>query len=125
MKTFTAIIEEQIALKNYAKDLKDQAMEIISYEKKEMTPLTYDENKYYEKNKYCHICKKKFWYDKHNKNKFNNYRKVRDRDHYTGKFREAAHSICNLRYKVQREIPIVIHNGSTYNYHLIIKKLAK
>ena len=116
MKTFTAIIEEKITLKNYAKDLKDQAMEIISYEKKEMIPLTYDENKYYEKKKYCHICKKKFRYDKHNKNKFNNYRKARDHDHYTGKFRGAAHSICNLRYKVQREIPVVIHNGSKYDY---------
>ena len=70
MKTFTAIIEEQIALKNYAKDLKDQAMEIISYEKKEMIPLTYDENKYYEKKKYCRICKKKVWYDKESKSKY-------------------------------------------------------
>ena len=51
-----------------------------------------------------------------NENKFNNYQKVRDHDHYTGKFRGAAHSICNLRYKVQREIPVVIHNGSKYDY---------
>ena len=51
-----------------------------------------------------------------NQNKFNNYQKVRDHDHYTGKFRGAAHSICNLRYKVQREIPVVIHNGSKYDY---------
>ena len=42
-----------------------------------------------------------------------------------GKFREAAHSICNLRYKVPNEIPVVIHNGSTYDYHFIIKQLAK
>ena len=45
-------------------------MEIINYEKKEMIPLTYDENKYYEKKKYCHICKKKVWYDKESKSKY-------------------------------------------------------
>ena len=30
-----------------------------------------------------------------------------------------------LRYKVPKEIPIVFHNGSTYNYHFIIKELVK
>ena len=45
--------------------------------------------------------------------------------HYTGKFRGAAHSICSLRYKAPKEIPIVFHNGSTYDYHFIINKLAK
>ena len=42
-----------------------------------------------------------------------------------GKFRNAAHSICNLRYREQREIPVVLHSGSTYHFHLIIKELAK
>ena len=74
---------------------------------------------------YCHICKRKFCYDKNEKSKFKIYEKVRDHDHYRGKFRGAAHSICNLRYSIQREIPIVIHNGSTYDYHLIIKELAE
>ena len=41
------------------------------------------------------------------------------------KFRGPAHSICNLRYKVQREIPVIIHNGSKYDYHFIIKGLAE
>ena len=52
-------------------------------------------------------------------------KKVKDHCHYTGKFRGAAHSICNLRYKVQREIPVKIHNGSKYDYHFIIKELAE
>ena len=59
------------------------------------------------------------------KNKFKLYQKVRDHCHYTGKFRRAAHSICNLRYKVQREIPIIIHNGSKYDYPFIIKEVAE
>ena len=37
----------------------------------------------------------------------------------------AAHSICNLRYKVPQEIPVKIHNGSKYDYHFIIKELAE
>ena len=51
--------------------------------------------------------------------------KVRDHCHYTGKYRGAAHNICNLRYKVPKEIPIVFHNDSIYNYHFIIKELVK
>ena len=44
---------------------------------------------------------------------------------YTGgKFRGAAHGICNLRSKTPKEIPVVFHNSSTYNYHFIIKQLA-
>ena len=30
-----------------------------------------------------------------------------------------------MRYKVPKEIPIVFQNGSTYDYHFIIKKLVK
>ena len=52
-------------------------------------------------------------------------KKVRDHCHYTGKYRGAAHGICNLRYKVVKEIPAVFHNGSSYDYHFIIKYLAE
>ena len=51
--------------------------------------------------------------------------KIRDHCHYTGKYRGAAHSICNLNYKIPKEIPVVFHNGSTYDYHFIIKQLAR
>ena len=45
--------------------------------------------------------------------------------HYTGKFRGAAHSECNLRYKVPKGIPVVFNNSSTYDYYFLIKKLAE
>ena len=51
--------------------------------------------------------------------------KVRDHCHYRRKYRGAAHSICNLPYKISKEIPIVSQNGSTYDYHFIIKQLAR
>ena len=53
------------------------------------------------------------------------YDKVKDHCHYTGKYRGAAHNISNLRYKLPKQIPIVFHNGSTYDYHFIIKELVK
>ena len=112
-------------IEKLCKDLKTQAMEIINLGKKEMIPLTYDEKVYYEKWKYCHICKRKFWYDKNKKSKYETYYKVRDHCHYTGKFRGATHNICNLRYKIQREIPVVLCDGSKYDFHLIIKELAE
>ena len=89
-----------------------------------MIPLTDKDTESYEKQKVCHVCKKGFCYDK-NEKKFKLYQTVIDHCHYTGKFRETAHSICNLRYKVQREILVKIHNGSKYDYHFIIKELAE
>ena len=40
---------------------------------------------------------------------------IRDHCHYTGEFRGTADSVCNLRYKTPKEIPILFHNGSTYD----------
>ena len=50
------------------------------------------------------------------------YRKVTDHCHYTGEYRGAAHSICNLKYNVPKKIPIAFHNGSNYVCHFMIKK---
>ena len=33
--------------------------------------------------------------------------------------------ISNLRYKIPKEIPVIFHNGSTFDYHFIIKQLAR
>ena len=53
------------------------------------------------------------------------YHKVRDHCHYTGRYRGAAHDICNLRYKIPKEIPVVFHDGYTYDYHFVIKELGE
>ena len=53
------------------------------------------------------------------------YRKVRDHCHYTGEYRGAAHSMCNLKYSVPKEVPLVFDNGSNYDYRFIIKELAE
>ena len=87
-----------------------------------MIPLTKEENKIHREQKVCYICKKGFSTDDDDNKK---YFKVRDHCHFTGKYRGAAHDICNLRYKTPKEIPVVFHNGSTYDYHFIIKELAE
>ena len=56
--------------------------------------------------------------------KYINYQKVRYHCPYTGKYRGAVHSICDLKLKVPNEIFVVSHNGSNYDYHFIIKELA-
>ena len=81
-----------------------------------MISLTTEEKIHYNEQEICYICKKEF--DKKNF-------KVRDHCHYTGKYREAAHNIYNLRSKIPKEILIVFHNGSTYDYHFIITELVK
>ena len=70
------------------------------------------------------MCKERFSTDDDNALS-KNYHKVINHCHYTGKYREAAHDVCNLRYKTPKEIPVVFHNGSTYDYHFIIKEVAK
>ena len=33
--------------------------------------------------------------------------------------------MCNLKYSIPKEIAVVCHNESTYNYHFFIKEVAK
>ena len=112
-------------MEKFCKDLKDQTIKIINYEKKREIILTNEEKKSYENQKVCYICEKEFCTDKNDQNTFKLYHKVRDHCHYTRKFRGPAHSICNLRCKMPKEIPVVFHNGSRYDYHFIIKQLVK
>ena len=98
-------------MKKFCKDLREHSTKMV--------PLTTEEKVHYNKQKICYICKKEF--DISNKK----HHKVRDHCHYKGKYRGAAHNICNLRYKVPKEIPAVFHNGSTYDYQFIIKELVK
>ena len=84
--------------------------------KKPMDKLTKEQNVEFVTAKECHICFKKF---------SPKDRKVRDHCHYTGKYRGAAHSSCNLRYRIPDYIPVVFHNLAGYDVHLFIKELAK
>ena len=86
-----------------------------------MISLRNGKNKIHCELKVCCICKKRFSTDDGNEK----YHKVGDHCHYTGKYRVAPHSICNLRYKTLKQISVIFHNGFTYDYHFIIKELAE
>ena len=85
-------------MENFCLDLKKHATKIINYEKKEMITLTKKEEKKRNKQKVCHICRKRFSSDDGDKK----YHKVKDHCHCTGKYGGAAHDICNLRYKTPK-----------------------
>ena len=108
-------------MKRFFKDLKENATKIINNKKKEMIPLTDKEKKSYKKQNFVTHAKSNLILMMAT---IKNH-KVRDHCHYTGKFRGAAHIICTLGYKTPKEIPVVFLNGSTYDYHFIIKQLAK
>ena len=112
-------------IKRFCSDLKELGTKTINYEQNDMIFSTDNENKFYEKQKKFYICQKEFCFDKNEKKKFKLYQNVRDQCHYTGKFRGAAHSICNVNYNLPLEVLVNIHNGSVYDYHFIIKGLVE
>lgn len=81
---------------------------------KPMKSLKPNEIQNYENSLSCHICGKPFGEDDV---------KVHDHCHLTGEYRGAAHSVCNLNFKIQNFIPIFFHNLN-YDSHLFIKQLA-
>ena len=103
-------------MKKICDDLKEHVTRITNYEIKPIDPLTEEEEESYKNQEQCHICEKEYCIDNNKE-----MRKVRDHCHYTGKYRGAAHSKCNLNYKIVKEIPVLFHNGSVYDYHFIIK----
>ena len=76
--------------------------------------LTSEEQRLFEKVKYCHICRGELKNDK-----------VRDHCHFTGQYRGAADNKCNLMCKKPRVLPVIFHNLQGYDAHLFIKQLAK
>lgn len=69
----------------------------------------------------CHICRKKINHGE---------KKVRDHDHFTGRFRGAAHEACNSKYTSklkdkQFNIPVVFHNGRGYDFYHVMQGVKK
>ena len=107
-------------MKKFSDSLKDHLSKIITYEQKELIKLTEEEYENHKNQKVCYICKKEFSaYDEDK-----NYCKVKHYCYFTCKYQDSCHKICRSKCKSLKEIPIVFHNGSTYDYHFIINELA-
>ena len=63
----------------------------------------------YDNSTLCHIGNEELGKDR-----------VSDHCYLSGKFRGAAHEVCNLKYKVPKFFPVVFHNLSSYDSHLFI-----
>ncbi|XP_030745267.1 uncharacterized protein LOC115874300 [Sitophilus oryzae] len=81
-----------------------------------MDSMTLQQTNAFYKAKICHICEKPFAYDN---------KKVRDHCHLTGKYRGPAHENCNLNYKDTNTVPVIFHNLSSYDGHIVVKALAE
>ena len=77
-------------MKRFCDDLKKHLTRITNYEMKPMDLLTAEEESY-KNQELCHIARKNFVLINNKE-----MRKVRDQCHYTGKYRGAVHSKCNL-----------------------------
>ncbi|GFS77694.1 c2H2-type domain-containing protein [Nephila pilipes] len=73
-----------------------------------------NENEIISQNK-CHLCGK--FFSKGNVS-------VRNHDHFTGKLLGKASQGCNLNYKVTQFLPVIMHNLSGYDSHLILKEIS-
>ena len=67
----------------------------------------------FKKATHCHVCGGVLGQDK-----------VWDHCHYTGKYRGASHSKCNMDFQVPKYFPVFFHNLSGYDSHLFIKNLG-
>ena len=112
-RSYTGKDAEQVFLKYLEEDIKM----IANIPKKKMI-FGKKEEKQYEKETRCWICKGEF--DDKDKNK----KKDRDHCHFTGRYRGAPHNKCNLDYRKPNFTPVVFHNLSGYDSHLFIKNLG-
>lgn len=76
--------------------------------------MTLEEEQSFQLATHCHICEGELSYDD----------RVRDHDHFRGNYRGPAHNKCNLLYQESRNIPIIFHNMTHYDGHLIIREIA-
>nr|CAI5839634.1 unnamed protein product [Callosobruchus analis] len=79
--------------------------------------MSLNDEEEFQRSNVCHICEQPF---------LNGEKKVRDHDHLVplNNYRGAAHEGCNINFKDNHTIPVVLHNLSGYDAHFIIKDIA-
>ena len=108
-------------LKKFCESLREYAKNIIDFENKKSVVINKKELKLRQDTKICYICGKRIL--KKLSKSINSWN-VKHHCHYTGKYRGATHSICNLEFNVPNGIPVIFYNCSNYDYHFVVKDLA-
>ena len=103
-------INEMLEIESYMKMYFKNELEINS----DTMPENYNENN-------CWLCEKEYKTKDVKENPI-----VKDHCHLTGRFRGLAHNNCNLKTRKAHTsfVPILFHNFSGYDCHLIFEKLV-
>ena len=82
---------------------------------KKLCILTDDEQKQHNEATACYLCLKDF-----------NAEDTKDRDHchICGRYRGAAHGLCNRQLQVSRDVTVVFHNLRGYDGHFIMQQIG-
>ena len=110
----------QIFVEMLEKDLKA----VYAANGKAKMTLTPEEQKAFRHATTCWICEEALVKDQSQED-YKKKQPVRDHCHFTGEYRGAAHSLCNLQFRKPMFTPILFHNLSGYDSHLFIKNLGK
>ena len=130
------IYRGEMTIQKFMKDMLvevEYCQEVVKTNFTKPLKMTDEDKESFQRAKECHICKKPF--DKNEDGVRNvggkNIKKVqiknvkvRDHCHVTGKYRGAAHAICNLNFKLSDKIPVVFHNLKGYDSHFIMQEIG-
>ena len=112
---YTAKTDDENVALHFIRTVTDLVYEIgTKYSEERPMKITEEEQETFDNATRCWICNNQFVDDD----------KVRDHCHYTGKYRGAAHGKCNLALKKDKTIPVGFHNGTKYDFHLLVRELG-
>ena len=130
------IYRGKMTIQKFMKDMLvevEYCQEVVKTHFTKPLKMTEKDEESFQNMKECHICKKPFGMDEDGvrnvggknikKVQIKNV-KVRDHCHVTGKYRGAAHTICNLNFKLTDKIPVVFHNLKGYDSHFIMQEIG-
>ena len=106
-------------IKKFCISLKEHEVNVINFEKKKMLLLTDKELKFHEHSTVCYIWRKNI-----HKSLLRIKIIVKLEPFVTAQVDIKVQHIVFVMFNVLNEIPVVFHNGSSHDYHFIIKELA-
>ncbi|PFX11590.1 hypothetical protein AWC38_SpisGene24613 [Stylophora pistillata] len=115
---YTAKTEDEDVAQIFVNMLEEEAKAIYKNHPPKKMIFTDSDAKIFKKATCCWICEGEF------NDEDEEYKKVRDHCHYTGKFRGAAHNKCNLLARRPKFTPVLFHNLANYDAHLFVRNLG-